>query len=46
LQLLRFELAEAQIWEDDNSVFAGIRVLLGRDPKTDYRDKTAQVRLS
>jgi general stress protein 26 len=46
LQLLRFEPAEAQIWENDNSVFAGIRVLLGRDPKNDYRDKTAQVRLS
>jgi len=46
LQLLRFEPGEAQIWENDNSVFAGLRVLLGRDPKQDYQDKTAQVRLS
>ena len=46
LQLLRFEPGEAQIWENDNSVFAGLRVLLGRDPKQDYKDKTAEVRLS
>lgn len=46
LQLLRFDPAEAQIWENDNSVFAGLRVLLGRDPKQDYRDKTTTVRLS
>jgi general stress protein 26 len=46
LQLLRFEPSEAQIWENDNSLFAGVRMLLGRDPKEDYRDKTAQVRLS
>ena len=46
LQLLRFEAGEAQIWENDNSLFAGLRVLLGRDPKQDYQDKTAQVRLS
>jgi len=46
LQLLRFDPSEAQIWENDNSVFAGLRVLMGRDPKEDYREKTAQVRLS
>lgn len=46
LQLLRFEPGRAQIWENDNSLFAGARILLGRDPKEDYRDKTAQVRLS
>ena len=46
LQLLRFAPDEAQIWENDNSVFAGMRMLLGRDPKQAYRDKTAQVRLS
>ncbi len=46
LQLLRFEPGRAQIWENDNSLFAGARLLLGRDPKADYADKTAQVRLS
>jgi general stress protein 26 len=46
LQLLRFEPGHAQIWENENSLFAGLRILLGRDPKSDYRDKTAEVRLS
>lgn len=46
LQLLRFEPGRAQLWENENSLFAGVRVLLGRDPKDDYRDKTAEVRLS
>ena len=45
LQLIRFEPEHAQIWLNENSVFAGIKVLLGRDPKKDYRDKVADVRL-
>jgi len=45
LQLLRFEPGRAQIWQNDNSLFAGARILLGRDPKADYADKTAEVRL-
>ena len=44
LQLLRFEPGRAQIWENDNSLFAGARILLGRDPKADYADKTTEVR--
>jgi general stress protein 26 len=46
LQLLRFEPGRAQIWENDNSLFAGVRLMMGRDPKQDYQGKTAQVRLS
>jgi general stress protein 26 len=46
LQLLRFEPGRGQIWENDNSLFAGARLLLGRDPKEDYQDKTAHLRLS
>jgi general stress protein 26 len=45
LQLLRFEPEHAQIWLNENSLFAGLKVLLGRDPKSDYDDKTAEVRL-
>ncbi|MCR5879177.1 pyridoxamine 5'-phosphate oxidase family protein [Phenylobacterium sp. J367] len=45
LQLLRFEPDHAQIWLNENSLFAGLKVLLGRDPKKDYADKTAEVRL-
>ncbi|HEY3798823.1 MAG TPA: pyridoxamine 5'-phosphate oxidase family protein [Caulobacteraceae bacterium] len=46
LQLLRFDPASAKVWLNENSVFAGVRVLLGRDPKADYADKTAQLDLS
>lgn len=45
LQLLRFEPDHAQIWLNENSLFAGVKVLLGRDPKKDYQDKVAEVRL-
>jgi general stress protein 26 len=46
LLLLRFEPDRAQIWLNENSALAGIRVLLGRDPKQDYRGKVADVRLT
>ena len=45
LQLLRFEPAEAQIWLNENSAFAGVKMLLGIDPKKDYQDKVAEVEL-
>ena len=46
LLLLRFDPEEAQIWLNESSVFAGIKVLLGRDPKKDYDGKVAEVRLN
>jgi general stress protein 26 len=46
LQLLRFEPAQAQIWLNEHSLLAGVKILLGSDPKADYQDKVAQVRLS
>ncbi len=46
LQLLRFEPDKAQIWLNEHSLFAGIKMLLGADPKVDYKDKVAGVRLS
>ena len=36
----------AEIWEDASSLVAGIKMLLGFDPKKEYRDKVAEVRLS
>ena len=45
LQLIRFEPRRAQIWLNENSLFAGAKILLGRDPKKDYRDKVGEVRL-
>ncbi|THD65051.1 pyridoxamine 5'-phosphate oxidase family protein [Phenylobacterium sp.] len=46
LQLLRFEPDRAQIWQNDHSLFAGVKLLLGSDPKKAYKDKTADVRFS
>lgn len=45
LVLLRLEPGEATIWQNANSVFAGLKLLLGIDPKTDLKDKVAQVSL-
>ena len=46
LLLLRFDLERAQIWLNENSLLAGVKMLLGSDPKKDYADKTAEVRLN
>lgn len=45
LQLVRFDPGEAQIWLNENSAFAGVKMLLGIDPKKDYRDKVVEVEL-
>jgi general stress protein 26 len=45
LRLLRFDPADAQIWLNENSLFAGVKMLLGADPKADYKDKVAEVEL-
>lgn len=45
LVLLRMEPRDAMIWVNENSVFAGLKLLLGIDPKADYKDKVAQVSL-
>ena len=45
LALLRFDPHQAEIWENEWSLIAGIKLLLGSDPKKDYADKTANVRL-
>jgi general stress protein 26 len=45
LALLRLDAERAEIWLNENSVFAGLKLLLGVDPKKSYRDKTAEVRL-
>ncbi len=45
LRLLRLDPKEAQIWVNENSLFAGLKMLLGADPKEDYKDKVATVAL-
>ena len=45
LVLLRFDAEHAEIWLNESSVFTGIKLLLGSDPKKDYKDKVATVSL-
>ena len=45
LRLIRFDAREAQLWEDGSSLVAGFKALIGSDPKEDYRDHVAKVRL-
>lgn len=46
LQLLRLDPQRGQIWLKENNVFAAVKMLVGRDPKKDYKGKVAEVRLS
>lgn len=45
LALLRLDADDAEIWLDGSSLIAGIKTLLGYDPKRDYADKVATVAL-
>lgn len=45
LALLRLDPERAEVWIDASSFLAGVKILLGRDPKKEYRDKTGEVRL-
>ena len=41
--LIRLDPEEGQIWIDASSIVAGVKMLLGVDPKEDYKDKVAEV---
>lgn len=43
--LLRFDPKQAEIWQDASSVLSGLKLLLGADPKKDYKDQVAKVAL-
>ena len=45
LRLLRLDPAGGEVWEIENSLLAGIRILLGMDPKRAYKEKVANVDL-
>jgi general stress protein 26 len=45
LRLLRLDPEEAEIWLDGSSLFAGLRLILGADPKKKYQENVAKVRL-
>ena len=46
LLLMRLNPTRGQIWLDGSSLIAGIKMMLGVDPKKDYKDKVAKVDLS
>jgi general stress protein 26 len=45
IALIRLDPEEAEIWIDASSMIAGIKMLIGIDPKKDYKDKVAEVSL-
>ena len=45
LVLLRLDAERAELWENASSMLAGIKMLVGIDPKKDYKDKVAEVSL-
>ena len=46
LHLIRFEPEHATVWLNENSLVAGVKLMLGRDPKRDYKDKVADIRMA
>jgi len=45
LALLRLDPENAEVWIDASSIIAGVKLLLGVDPKRSYQDKVANVPL-
>ena len=44
--LLRLDAEHAQIWLNASSVLAGVKIMLGVDPKQGYQDNVADIDLS
>lgn len=45
LALLRLDAEHAEIWLNESSMLAGVKIMLGIDPKESYKDKIADVDL-
>jgi len=45
LQLIRFDPEQGHVWLSENHLMAGVKLLLGRDPKREYRDNVADIRM-
>src|SRR5262249_32774472 len=43
LQLIRLDPDRAQVWLNENSALAAVKLLIGRDPKKEYAGKMADV---
>lgn len=46
LQLLRFDPEHAQIWLNEHALISVTKLLMGKDPKREYKDKVADVPLN
>jgi general stress protein 26 len=45
IALVRLDPEDAEIWIDASSLVAGIKMLIGIDPKKDHKDRIAEVKL-
>jgi general stress protein 26 len=45
LALLRLDPEQGEVWLNENNLLAGVKMLIGIDPKKDYEDKVAKVDL-
>ena len=45
LALLRLDPDQGEVWLNENNLLAGVKMLMGIDPKKDYRNKVAKVDL-
>jgi general stress protein 26 len=45
LALLRLDADRGEVWLNGSSLVAGVKMLMGIDPKQDYKDKVAKVDL-
>ncbi len=45
LALLRLDPDQGEVWLNENNLLAGVKMLMGIDPKKDYQDKVAKVEL-
>jgi general stress protein 26 len=46
LRLLRLDPERAQVWLNENNLWAAVKLLLGKDPKAEYKDKVGDIRLA
>lgn len=45
IALLRLDPDQGEVWLNENNLLAGVKMLMGIDPKKDYQDKVAKVDL-
>ena len=46
LRLLRMDPEETHVWLNENSLLAGVKLMLGVDPKRAYEDKTGDIKIA